>query len=256
MPTSPYDAIADWYNAWVGPDSLDADPFFPSVQALLGDVAGRAIADLACGQGRVARHLADLGARVVGIDLSAKLLAIARRAEEARPRGITYLQADAQQLDCIVDDAFAGVVCHMALMDIPDLVPTLRGVARILRPGGWFVFAILHPCYHTAQSGEQDSPEGAVRTVRAYFVEGYWRSDTRTGPPGKVGAYHRTLSTYVNALSAAGLTVERMSEPGPGHALLAAPALSGARRPVWAEVPAVLVVRCGKRGLGEDADTV
>jgi hypothetical protein len=122
------------------------------------------------------------------------------------------------------------------------------GSARILRPGGWFVFSILHPCFHTARSGEMVLPEGRVRTVGRYFVEGYWRSDTRPGPPGKVGAYHRTLSTYVNALTDAGLTLERMSEPRPTGDIADAPSLLSRsdQRPVWEEVPAVLVARCRK----------
>ncbi len=70
MPVSPYDEIAEWYDGWVGTGSMRDDPFFPTVAALMGEVAGRRICDLACGQGRVARHLAALGAHVVGIDLS------------------------------------------------------------------------------------------------------------------------------------------------------------------------------------------
>jgi ubiquinone/menaquinone biosynthesis C-methylase UbiE len=244
MTVSPYDDIAEWYDDWVGTHAMGEDAFFPAVEALMGEVAGRGLCDLACGQGRVARHLADRGASVVGIDLSAKLLAIARHHEESAPRGIEYRHADARSLEGVADGVFDGVVCHMALMDIPDLAPTLHGVARILRPGGWFVFSILHPCYHTAQSGEATLPEGTVRTVGRYFVEGYWRSDARPGPPGKVGAYHRTLSTYINALTDAGLMLERMSEPDASGTITDAPSLSGLRRPVWAEVPAVLVVRC------------
>src|SRR5438067_3364987 len=247
MTVSSYDDIAEWYDQWVGTHSMREDAFFPAVEALMGEVAGRRICDLACGQGRVARHLADRGASVVGIDLSARLLAIARHHEEAVPRGIEYRHADARSLDGVADDMFDGVVCHMALMDIPDLAPTLGSVARILRVGGWFVFSILHPCSHTARSGEMALPEGTVRTVGRYFVEGYWRSDTRPGPPGKVGAYHRTLSTYVNALTNAGLTLERASEPAPMESLPTSPSLAGVRRLVWEEVPAVLVARCRRR---------
>jgi 2-polyprenyl-3-methyl-5-hydroxy-6-metoxy-1,4-benzoquinol methylase len=243
---STYDDIAEWYDNWVGAHSMREDPFFSEVEALMGEVEGKRICDLACGQGRVARHLADLGARVVGVDLSTKLLAIARRHEEATPRWISYLQADARSLDGEALGIFDGVVCFMALMDIPDLAPTLHSVARILQPGGWFVFSILHPCFHTSQSGEMETPEGVVRTISRYFVEGYWRSDTRPGPPGKVGAYHRTLSTYVNALTHAGLQLERLIEPRPTSDLPTSPSLSGLRRPVWEEVPAILVAGCRK----------
>jgi ubiquinone/menaquinone biosynthesis C-methylase UbiE len=241
-----YDEIAEWYDQWVGTYPMHDDPYFAALEALMGNVAGQRICDLACGQGRVSRYLADLGAHVVGIDLSAKLLEIARRHEEASLRGIEYLLADAQNLDGKEVGTFDGVICFMALMDIPDLAPTLKSVARILHPDGWFGFSILHPCFHTSQSGELVLPEGVVRTISSYFEEGYWRSNTRTGPPGKVGAYHRTLSTYINALADTGLTVERMSEPSAIGSNTDTPSLSGLKRPVWAEVPAILVVRCRK----------
>jgi len=147
-----YDDIAEWYDQWLGTHTMKEDPLFPAVETLMGNIAGQRICDLACGQGRVARYLAAHGAHVVGIDLSEKLLAIARRHEDSQPQGITYLQADARHLDDIALGRFDGVMCYMALMDIPDLEPTLDSVTRILRPVGWFVFAILHPCYHTAQS--------------------------------------------------------------------------------------------------------
>lgn len=241
MAESAYDEIAEWYDAWAG-STIQADAFFPAVEALMGNIAGQRVCDLACGQGRVARTLVERGAHVVGIDVSAKLLELACGYEQAEPRGIEYLQADARNLETVLDGSFEGVVCFMALMDIPDIVPTLHSVARILRPGGWFVFATLHPCFHTPRSGEMNSPDGWVRTVGRYFAEGWWRSDTRTGPPGKVGAYHYTLSTYINALSHAGLTLEQMSEPDATASLAAA-------RPIWAEVPAVLVARCRKGAL-------
>ena len=244
---SAYDEIADWYDAWVGTHAMSDDPFYPAVEFLMGDVAGQRVCDLACGQGRVSRHLADRGARVVGIDLSANLLEIARRHEAVQPRGVEYLRADARALDGVADASFDGVVCHMALMDITDLPATLHSVARILRPGGWFVFAILHPCYHTARSGETEMAGGAVRTIGAYFQEGHWRSETRPGPPGKVGAYHRTLATYVNALTDAGLMLERLTEPRGSVVATDSPSVSGSGRPVWNEVPAVLVARCVKR---------
>ncbi len=239
MTTQSYDDIAEWYDGWVGTGSMREDPFWPATEALMGEVAGQRICDLACGQGRVARHLASLGAHVVGIDLSARLLAIARHHEIADPRGIEYMQADVQNLEVIAEHTFDGVLCVMALMDIPDLTTTVHTVARIVEPNGWFIFSILHPCYNTPPSGELATPDGWVRTVSRYFTEGYWRSEARTGPPGRVGAYHRTLSTYINTLTDAGLVLERVSEPRATFSV-------AEQRPVWAEVPAVLVAQCRK----------
>jgi hypothetical protein len=57
------------------------------------------------------------------------------------------------------------------------------------------------------------SPEGVVRTVSGYFTEGHRQSDTRPRPPGKIGGYHRIVSTYLNALTDAVLILERVTEP-------------------------------------------
>ena len=72
-----------------------------------------------------------------------------------------------------------------------------------------------------------------------YFDEGLWRSDNPEGVRGKVGAYHRTLSTYLNGLVEAGMTIERLIEPqGSGP--------SGSPTPDTSQVPAFLAVRCTK----------
>ena len=154
MTVSTYDDIAEWYRELFCVEPVTEDPFYPAVQELVGDVAGLWVCDLACGEGRVSRHLADLGARVVGVDVSSRLLTMAGEHERTEPRGVGYLRDDARGLAAVRDCVFHGVVCNMALMDIPDLVPTVRAIARVLRPCGWFVFSILHPCYHTARSGE------------------------------------------------------------------------------------------------------
>lgn len=238
-----YDDIAEWYDESIRKGSLLHDLVVPPLLALAGDVRGRRVCDLACGQGVVARQLAGLGASVVGVDLSARLLEIARRDEEAELLGITYLHDDAQTLATVADAAFDGVVCNMALMDIPDLEATFQATRRVLRPEGWFIFSITHPCYQTPSSS-CIVPEGGPPTcvVSGYFAEGYWRSTHAAGVRGQVGAYHRTLGTYVNSLLAAGLTFEHLVEPRAVGPL-------AERRPGLRELPAALIARCRKHDL-------
>lgn len=226
--TSSYDSIADWYEEWLGAGSSDAtrDVFFAPLLDLVGDVAGRRVLDLACGQGRVSRGLARLGADVVGVDASAELLTIAGRYQN--PDRIEYRHDNAHTLTSCEDAEFDGVICNMALMDIPDLTATITSAFRVLRPGGWFGFTTLHPCFNAPLSAELVDASGrSHRMVTGYFAEGYWKSDQRVGPAGKVGAYHRTLTTFLNTLTGAGFTLRRVQE-------LAGPVAG------WQEVPPVL----------------
>ncbi|WP_329480764.1 class I SAM-dependent methyltransferase [Kribbella sp. NBC_01484] len=232
--TSAYEELADAYHATVDPDGAGLDD--PTFDELVGDVRGLRVAAVACGQGRDARRLADLGAEVVGIDASESLVAHARRLEQQTPRGIEYVHGDAQDLGRIPDAAFDAVVCHMALMDIPELEPAVRSIARILKPGGWFAASIVHPCYKTPVAGELiDHVDGSTRRVTGrYFEEGPFNSVTRWNILPRV-AYHRMLSTYVNTLVTAGLPVVRMIEPV-------------GDRPVWQSVPGLLYFRCQNQG--------
>jgi len=236
-----YDAIAAWYDNSLQSGSPAHALAIPAIRTLCGEIAGQDVCDLACGQGILTRELVRSGAAsVVGIDLSGELLALARRYEEAAPLGITYQQGDAQTLAEIPDVAFDGVASCLALIDIPDLPACLRAVTRVLRPGGWFVFAITHPCFQGPEGRWTGQKGGTVRReVRGYFREIYWRSDNPHGVRGQVGSYHRTLTTYLNACVEAGLTLEQFAEPQ----ALDATAL---RVPGYAEVPAVLAVRCRK----------
>ena len=85
MSTARYDAFADWYHDWVGEDAGWDFACLATVDALADAGWGRVL-DLACGTGRVARLLADRGATVVGVDLSAAQVAKAVGVEQRAPR--------------------------------------------------------------------------------------------------------------------------------------------------------------------------
>jgi 2-polyprenyl-3-methyl-5-hydroxy-6-metoxy-1,4-benzoquinol methylase len=235
MKAARYDAVSDFYaSGWS--DDAD-DPVTAALFDLVGPVAGQRVLDVACGHGRVSRALARRGARVVGVDLSAGLLEHAERRLADERLDIRYLHADASTVPSTVDwlDAppFDAVVCSMGLADVDDLDGCLANVARALRPGGRFVFSILHPCF--SGGGEVS---GSWPTGGSYHDEIWWAAD---GPAstlrGQVGGNHRTLSTYVNRLQAYGLILDHVVEP---------PALGPWRElhPEAARGPVYLVVRC------------
>jgi SAM-dependent methyltransferase len=214
-----YDAIAEWYDGFIGETG---GPRFekiewPCLQEILGNLRGKTVLDLACGQGFLSRILARFGARLVGIDLSSELIARATTRERAEPLGIVYFRDDAQRLASQADDTFDLVVCRYALMDIPDLDAVYRGVRRVLRDQGRFVALITHPCFYTPRAHAARNDDGAFHHWESdgYFDEGEWWSDNRDGVRGQVGAIHRTFATYVNAGLAAGLVLDGLYEPRP-----------------------------------------
>jgi ubiquinone/menaquinone biosynthesis C-methylase UbiE len=210
-----YDDVAGAYSGAFDGAGL-AEPLLEDV---VGDVAGQRVLSLACGQGHDARLLARLGAVVTGVDISERMLDEARRHEDDAPRGITYVHGDGRDLSALADGAFDGVVCHMALMDIPDLRATIRSAARVLRAGGWFVFTIVHPCFR-----------GHVEIIDDYRADHRYakRVPVEWLPPH---AYHRPLAAYVNELAAAGFRLVRMIE-------------ADVNVPSEGEVPQLVCLRC------------
>jgi len=209
---SSYDDVADWYDSVMRAGNIVQDAAVQALHDLAGNVKNLRICDLACGQGYAARSFADCGASVVGVDISSKLLDIARSEERTVCRGIEYAEMNAESLAGLPAESFDGVICNMALMDIGDLGAASASTQRVLRTGGWFVFSIMHPCFQTPKSAWISEADKEGRLVRAYYEEGYWYS-SKSGMRGRVGAVHRTLSTYFNTIRAAGFVLEAVSEP-------------------------------------------
>lgn len=243
MSMAAYDTIAGWYEEYITSGAqglLYDDLVLPAMFELMGEVQGQRVVDIACGQGVVTRKLARSGAQAVGIDISEKLLAMARKQEDAEGLGMIYQQDDACSLSTLEDEGFDGAVCNMALMDISDLQAAFQAVRRVVRPDGWFIFSITHPCFQTPHSKWVEEGNGvAYQLVRGYFEEGFWRSDNPLGVRSRVGAQHRMLSTYLNLLLGCGFAIESMVEPRAQGRLAEAV-------PEYKEAPPVLVVR-GRR---------
>src|SRR5580692_6257537 len=160
-----YDEFSEWYEQWIG----DAPPLIAAHAGLLPLVTGERVLDIACGQGRMSRYLAGLGADVVGVDISAAML---DKARAAGPPNIAYARGDVtRRSDWWDGQPFDGCTCELALMDIDDLAGTLSTVRTVLRPGGWFVASIVHPCLPGSERGLSSWPPG-----EGYEGEGFWTS--------------------------------------------------------------------------------
>jgi ubiquinone/menaquinone biosynthesis C-methylase UbiE len=239
-PTGSYDAIAHWYDEFVMRHPFYSELVLPNLQNLVGEIDGQHVCDIACGQGLATRELARRGADVVGIDVSGEIISLARRYEVENPLGIDYVHDDAQTLVSQPDSSFDGVTCCMGLINIPDLTACIQSVHRILKPGGWFVFCITHPCFEAPHAAWLDEDGRTSRLIHSYFNEGYWQKSDPEMLRGKVGDWHRMLSTYINTLIESGFSIERMIEPP-------ITGQSARERPERANLPNLLLVRASAR---------
>jgi ubiquinone/menaquinone biosynthesis C-methylase UbiE len=225
-----YDSIAEAYDRFVRNQTMIHTLTIPAVLRLCRG-SGRVL-DVACGQGVLTRELASAGFTVTGTDISAELLRIARVDEVKSPLGITYVEDDACALAKFSESEFDGATSNLAINDVDDLPAFMASVARVLKPGGWFLFAGMHPCFWAPRTGWFETQASNDHSVR-YFDEGrWWRQDEPTGPVGKLGHQHRTLSTLLNTLIGAGLLVDRIEEPRAEHSNVATVLVVRAVKPV------------------------
>jgi len=201
-----WDALADRYVTDSPEVQTDLGPVGSALFALANVRPRDSVLDLGCGPGHLSRYLARLGATVTGVDASPRLLETAIEQETQLPLGIRYVESDAADPTLLDGETFDLVLCSMALSDINDLERTLTNVVRLLAADGRFVFSILHPCFPGTESSRPSWPPSG------YFSEGWWLAEGHHGYRGVVGAHHRTLSTYLNGLTTAGLVVDRVAE--------------------------------------------
>ncbi len=190
------------------------------LMALLPAVDDRRVLDLGCGAGQLARHLATAGAaEVVGVDVSERMLALAR-AEWAHPR-VAYRRASIEAVT-FPPARFDLVVSSLALHYVDDYRGVVQRIAGWLVPGGVLVYSTEHPIYTARLPGTGWAADEAGRRTR-WCLERYAEEGAREETwyvPG-VRKIHRTLATLVNGLVDAGQVLERLVEPVPREQWLA-----------------------------------
>jgi len=152
----------------------------PGVLRLLDLKPGEPVADVACGQGALARLLQARGAEVTGVDAAPELI---RAARERGPEAIRYHVADARELSFLPEGTFAAAACVLAIQNIQPIAPVFEGVARLLRPGGRFVLAMMHPDVVWPNGMEGGTVVGHA-AVRAYWTRQWGLIDPRVEPRG------------------------------------------------------------------------
>jgi ubiquinone/menaquinone biosynthesis C-methylase UbiE len=185
----------------------------PVTFELIGDVEGKQVLDLACGEGYNTRILAVKGAKVTGVDFSEKLIDLAKREEARMNQSISYYVMDASNLEKLSSNYFDLVTCFMSLQDMENYRKAISEVSRVLRNQGRFVFSIPHPCFETMiVNGKKTSAGERYFGAVKYPIE--WNME-RLERHFVTSSFHRTLTDYFEALFKNNLSVLRLIEPKP-----------------------------------------
>lgn len=203
-----WDTVAEEYYRRHGEEGSMShrEYVLPAMLDVLGNIGGKSILDVGCGPGYLTRPLAELGAKVTGADLSGELLLKARELEGRRPLGIRYLQLDAARLEGLKDSSFDIVTSNLAIHAVKGAKPAIMECGRVLKPGGRFVFSIMHPVTDTIElSDYKHDSRGPYVRLRVYGEE---REKAHRGfRMAGVPNYHRPFGFYMNALFDAGFSV-------------------------------------------------
>jgi ubiquinone/menaquinone biosynthesis C-methylase UbiE len=250
--TRPWEENAAFWDAQMGDAGNDFHVRLvrPAVERMLGQVEGRRVLDVACGNGLFARRLAELGARVTAADVSQAMLEHARRRGTAQTAAIDYRRCDvtdAGSLLALGEEAFDAVVCNMALMDIREIAPLASALPRLLAAGGRFVFSITHPCFNRlgirflSESGDDAGTPVSRRglLITHYLTPVVGEGIAIEGQPVNQLYFDRPLSLLLAPFFEAGLTMDALEEP-------AFPATGAGATLDWEglpEIPPLLVTR-------------
>ncbi len=233
MPMDPSTVAAHWEanaEAWTRHSRAGYDVYrdalnTPAFLAMLPPIAGLDGLDIGCGEGSNTRQLARVGARMTAIDIAPTFIRHASESEAAEPLGIRYLSGDGMALP-FEDASFDFATAFMSLMDMPNQAAVLKEARRVLRPGGFLQFSILHPCFVPPRRRNVRDGDGQPVAVEIadYFettdgkVESWWFStlpaeERAKVDPFRVPRFHRTLSQWVEMVVGAGLAIEAFGEP-------------------------------------------
>jgi 2-polyprenyl-3-methyl-5-hydroxy-6-metoxy-1,4-benzoquinol methylase len=254
-----WDANAQVWDARMGDEGND---FFrilqwPVITGFL-EVAGwdktitpPRILDIACGNGLTSRKLAKLGAEVVASDFSANLIELARQRPNLGGR-ITYHLVDATDESALLalgEHNFDAALCNMALFDMVDIEPLFHVLPKMLKPGGCFVFSLMHPAFNNSSSvhvAEEMDDEGSIKTIYSVKTSRYMTPyqahgvALRNQPKAQI-YFERPIQFYLNLGFKNGFVLDGFAEcafPSENH-----PSYPLSWGGQFSEIPPVLVVR-------------
>lgn len=217
-------------EAWTKLSRLGYDVFrdrvnTPAFLAMLPDISGLSGLDIGCGEGHNTRLFAGLGARVTAVDISEVFLSHAQEEERTRRRGIRYVRASAMELP-FPENCFDFAGATMSLMDMPEHKKAVTEIFRVLKPGAFLQFSIIHPCFQTPRWKWVLNENGRKVAIECgdYFDPPDAETEEWIFPAAPeefqrkfrkfvIPVFRRTLSSWLNLILDTGFSLDRFCEP-------------------------------------------
>ncbi|HVJ91018.1 MAG TPA: methyltransferase domain-containing protein [Labilithrix sp.] len=197
-----YETIAERYSKNVERSPWNAYYERPAMLSLVGDLRGKSVLELGCGNGFYLEAAFAGGAvRVAGVDCSPAMAAIAQ--ERTGGRAEVVVAAVEDGLPMFADGSFDVVLCPLILHYVKDWGPALREARRLLSPGGSVTLSVGHPLMDYEASVTK-------RYAETELLKETWSTYGVTMP-----VYRRSLQAMFDSFADAGFVVDRLVEPLP-----------------------------------------
>ncbi len=218
--------VADWYGGLLqGEGTYQKDVILPNLIRLLDIQKGEAILDLACGPGFFSNEFFKKGAKVIGVDISSELIALAKKNS---PKEIRYEISSADKIAGIKNASIDKAVVVLAIQNIENVTGVFQECQRVLKKGGSLLLVLNHPAFRISKASEwgwDEKRNMQYRRIDRYLSELKNKIQMHPGddPSEYTISFHRPLQFYFKALQKNGFYISRLeewsshkkSEPGP-----------------------------------------
>ncbi len=211
--------VGDWYDKHLQSGTTNHDTvIYPRLSRLLGDIKGKKVLDLACGQGIFSHRLADAGADVIGVDIGRELIEIAKKEAESKRSSSDFFVSPSHDLYMIKDKEMDIVIISLAIQNIEEVKGTLTECARVLKKGGRLFIVMNHPAFRIPKEsswGFDEKGEIQYRRIDSYLSEQKVKIDMTPGSEKEkeyTYSFHRPLQYYFKLLEKSDFLIKRIEE--------------------------------------------
>jgi len=193
------------------------------------------VIDLGCGVGFLTKELAQKARYIVGVDMSRESVNVTLE-QCSNLVNVEVVNATIEEyVSSYQDTLFSLAIANMTLMTVLDLDTVVEAIAKILRPGGHFVFTITHPCFWPFYW--KYAFEEWFNYKKEITIEAPFKTSLATCNGLVTTHVHRPLERYTSSLIKAGFVIDKVMEPLPNKTV-------ETKYPTRWEYPRFLGMRC------------